>query len=101
MGSALISTAKDAVNPLFVPLALGVAAVGLINWAQQLAVLATYAVAALARVIFPAFSRLAGQPEALRDAMHSAAHWFSALVAPIACFLYLNAQMVHPGHLRP
>ena len=92
MGSALISTAKDAVNPLFIPLALGVAAVGLITWAQQLAVLATYAVAALARVIFPAFSRLAGQPEALRDAMHSAAHWFSALVAPIACFLYLNAQ---------
>lgn len=62
-GAGVLSFIKDAVNPLFVGLIAGVAAVGFVNWATLVVSYPLVISAILARLYFPAFSRLRSRPE--------------------------------------
>ncbi len=62
-GAGVLSFVKDAVNPLFIGIIAGVAAVGFINWATVIVGYPLLISAILARLYFPAFSRLRSRPE--------------------------------------
>lgn len=92
--SSLISIFKDSINPVVLPWMLGIAAVGYISWAQQLAAVAVYALAILSTIYFPVFSRLRADPRRLKLAVAMACFWASGLVAPVAAALLLNTTML-------
>ena len=62
-GIGAVSFIKDAVNPLFIGLIAGVAAVGFINWTTIVVGYPLLFSTILARLYFPAFSRLRSRPE--------------------------------------
>lgn len=61
-GAGVLSFVKDAVNPLFIGMIAGVAAVGFINWATIVVGYPLLISTILARLYFPAFSRLRSRP---------------------------------------
>ncbi|MCW2817184.1 MAG: hypothetical protein JWN84_4639 [Nocardioides sp.] len=95
-GGQLVSQVKDGINPLVLSWVLGITAVGYISWAQQLAVVATYAVAALSSIYFPLLARLRNQPERFARAVSAAAFWANATVAPVSVVIAVNTYgLVH------
>ena len=87
IGAGVVSTLKDAVNPILIGVLFGAMAVGYINWAQQVAVMGTYVLFALSRLLFPLFARLRADDSALRRALVHSLFWCNAVVAPIALFI--------------
>jgi O-antigen/teichoic acid export membrane protein len=59
----VVSFIKDAVNPLFIGVIAGVAAVGFINWATVIIGYPLLISTILTRLYFPAFSRLRSRPQ--------------------------------------
>ena len=86
IGTGVVSALKDAVNPILIGILFGAIAVGYINWAQQVAVMGTYVLFALSRLLFPLFARLRTDAPALRRALIQSLFWCNAVVAPIALF---------------
>jgi O-antigen/teichoic acid export membrane protein len=62
-GIGVLSFVQGAVNPLFIGIIAGVAAVGLVNWAAVVMGYPLLISAILSRLYFPAFSRLRSRPE--------------------------------------
>jgi hypothetical protein len=62
-GIGVLSFIQGAVNPLFIGIIAGVAAVGLVNWAAVVMGYPLLISAILSRLYFPAFSRLRSRPE--------------------------------------
>jgi O-antigen/teichoic acid export membrane protein len=92
IGTNMISTLKDSVNPLFIGIMFGPVVVGYINWAQQIAVVGVYVLSVLGRLLFPLFARLRTDPRALSEAVFNAVFWCNVVVAPIAVFTFINAH---------
>jgi len=96
-GSNAVSFIKDAINPLFVGLLVGVVAVGIIAWAGTFVGLPILIVTILNRLYFPAFSRLRSREDALRLFAAATIRWsvfvvvgLLALVLPRASFWTLT-----------
>jgi O-antigen/teichoic acid export membrane protein len=83
-GSALVSFLKDAVNPIFIGSALGVVAVGYVNWATLVNSYPVIAIALLNRLYFPVFSRLRDRPEALAPFVQGIVRWNTFVATGIA-----------------
>ena len=94
IGANIVSTLKDSVNPLFIGAMFGATFAGYITWAQQLAVVGTYLLAIVARLLFPTFARLQDSPDALRRAVGASVFWANAVVAPITLFVVINAIQI-------
>lgn len=77
---------------------LGPAAAGLYAVASRLVrLLQTSMAGAADSVLFPAFSRLQGEPERLRQALHRTVHLVSIVVFPVFCGLALVAPELVPA----
>lgn len=72
-GIGALTFLRDAVNPLFIGIVAGTAAVGYINWATIVVSYPLLMSAILSRLYFPAFSRL-------RSRLHEAADFGSAVI---------------------
>jgi O-antigen/teichoic acid export membrane protein len=94
VGSNMISTLKDSVNPIFIGIMFGPAVVGYINWAQQVAVMGVFLLSVLSRLLFPLFARLRSDPQMLSKAVVSAVFWCNVTVAPIAVFTVANISAI-------
>lgn len=92
IGISVVSTVKDAVNPLFIGVVIGASAAGYLNWAQQIAVIGTYALSILSRLLFPVFSRVKDDPRALEAAVPKILFWANMMVAPVTVFIGLFAH---------
>jgi len=73
--SAAISFIKDAVNPLFVGVVIGAAAVGYVNWAIVVMGYPLLLVGVLNRLYFPAFARLRSYPDVARQFADTIIRW--------------------------
>jgi PST family polysaccharide transporter len=91
-GSNAVSFIKDAMNPLFVGLLVGVAAVGNIDWAATFVGYPIVIVTILNRVYFPAFSRLRSRPEALRLFAAATIRWNEFVVLGLLALLLPRAS---------
>lgn len=89
ISAGMISTVKDAVNPLLVGVVVGAAAVGYIRWSAQLAALCTYIVAGIGPMLFALFARVQQEPARLGRAVSLALFWANAVTAPLAVLLTL------------
>lgn len=94
IGTNLISTIKDAVNPLFIGLFIGASAVGYVNWAQQVTIIGLYMLVVVSRVLFPVFARTKDEPDVLPAAVSKVLFWANMMVAPIAVFLALFTEQL-------
>lgn len=92
IGTNLVSTIKDAVNPLYVGLFVGASAVGYVNWAQQVAIIGMYILVVISRLLFPVFARVKDDKTALPEAVSKILFWANMMVAPIAVFIGLFAE---------
>jgi teichuronic acid exporter len=90
IGTNLIATLKDSVNPIFMGIIFGPTVVGYINWAQQVAVMGVYLLFVLSRLLFPLFARLRSNRQVLSDAVFNAVFWCNVAVAPVAVFIFVN-----------
>lgn len=90
IGTNLIATLKDSVNPIFMGIMFGPTVVGYINWAQQVAVMGVYLLFVLSRLLFPLFARLRSNRQVLSDAVFNAVFWCNVTVAPVAVFIFVN-----------
>jgi O-antigen/teichoic acid export membrane protein len=91
-GSNAVSFVKDAINPLFVGLLVGVAAVGNIDWAATFVGYPIVIVTILNRVYFPAFSRLRSRPDALRLFAAATIRWNEFVVVGLLALLLPRAS---------
>lgn len=94
VGAQLVSTLKDAVNPMFIGLVLGAAAAGYVNWAGQFAAMPTLLVAALSRYVFPVLARSYGDRQRFERVVQLGLFLFTSSVAPLALAIALFAQPV-------
>lgn len=85
--AGFVSALKDAVNPVYIGIAVGVAASGYVKWAQQTSVLGVYLVTAVAPLLYASFSRLQGNRARLTRAVDTGLFWANALTAPITLIL--------------
>jgi O-antigen/teichoic acid export membrane protein len=90
-GSNAVSFIKDAINPLFVGLLVGVAAVGNIGWAGTFVGYPIIIVTILNRLYFPAFSRLRSRPDALRIFASATLRWSVFVVVGLLALLLPRA----------
>lgn len=91
VGAQVVSTLKDAVNPVFIGLVLGASAAGYVNWASQLAVMPTLLVVALSRYVFPVLARAHGDARQFERALQVGLFLFTTSVAPVASAIALFA----------
>lgn len=92
--SQLINLVKDTISPVFVGIVVGMAAVGYINWASNLANYPVFALMLLNRLYLPTFSRLAHEPMMLKRAVEIVVSLSGALVFSASAILYVFRQQI-------
>jgi PST family polysaccharide transporter len=92
-GSNAVSFIKDAINPLFVGLLVGVAAVGNIDWAGTFVGYPILVVNILNRLYFPAFARLRSRPDALRLFAAATIRWSVFVVLGLLALVLPRASL--------
>ncbi len=96
MGVTIVSSIKDSVIPLLIGALIGATAVGYVTWAQQVAVVGSYALFVLARLLLPLFARLAPEPAMLASAVSRTLFAANLVVAPISLAVAVFADdIVH------
>lgn len=84
----VVNRARDLLETVVVGGALSATALGYYRYGRRLGALPEMAVVDVGSyVLFPAFSRLAGDPERFRSAFLRALHVLWCLMVPVACFI--------------
>jgi len=84
----VVNRARDLIETAVVGGALSATALGYYRYGRRLGALPEMAVIEIGSyVLFPAFSRLAGDPERFRSAFLRALHVLWCLMVPVACFI--------------
>lgn len=94
VGSGLLSTVKDAANPLLVGAVVGAAAVGYIRWSSGVAVLAVYLASTVGPMLFAVFARVQLDADRLGRATTLAVFWSNVITAPVALLLTIFIQPI-------
>jgi O-antigen/teichoic acid export membrane protein len=95
-GSIIVLTLRDAPLPPLVGLAAGTAAAGLIQFAVRLAMTISSIDELVARIAFPAFSRLQGHPEQQARALDVAILMTGLILIPAQCWIAALAPILVP-----
>ena len=93
-GNALVTILRDSVVPTFVVTWSGVAAVGYLNWAVAVALLPLQLVSIAGKVLFPALSKLQGNPREFAEATERALNRVATVLYPVALFLLAGAETI-------
>ncbi|WP_345206735.1 oligosaccharide flippase family protein [Fodinibacter luteus] len=93
-GIALISVAKDSINPLMIGLIAGATQVGLVEWAQRFAAFALFALFAMQRLLLTWFARLQFEHDDLRTAVRTSLFAAYGLVAPLAMAILVFSEPI-------
>jgi O-antigen/teichoic acid export membrane protein len=93
-GTSMITLARDAAMPATVTAWSGVTGVGLLNWATSLAYLPIQVVGIAGKVLFPAFSRLAAEPERFALAAEGALNRIAVVLYPATLLLFAGADPI-------
>jgi PST family polysaccharide transporter len=95
-GNTILSFIKDAITPLFVGAYAGVAAVGYVNWARNLAFAPLMLSQSFGRVAFPAYARLQHDRKLLQDAVARSIRMMTLIMFPITTMLFsLGPEITH------
>ncbi|MBW4054017.1 MAG: lipopolysaccharide biosynthesis protein [Proteobacteria bacterium] len=95
-GSQILNFSKDAVTPLFVGAYAGVAAVGYVNWARNLAFAPLVISETFGRVAFPAFSKLQNDKALLSRTIEKSIRMITFVMFPIAAVMIsLAPEITH------
>jgi teichuronic acid exporter len=95
-GSIIVLTLRDAPLPPLVGLAAGTAAAGLVQFAVRLAMTISTIDELVARIAFPAFSRLQGRPEQQARALDMAILMTGLILIPAQCWIAALAPILVP-----
>lgn len=95
--NALVPTLLGGWMPLAVSRLLGMSALGLVNWAINIASVPMMLSGILNRVAFPAFSRLQADPEALAQALRSSVRRLSAVFCLVVPVIVLACPVIIPA----
>lgn len=94
-GVTIVSFVKDSITPLAIGKIAGPEAVGLVNWAANLANYPLLFVKVYGRVAFPMFARLQKSPEELSLALDKVIRYNNLLVlGPLALMLALGPEAI-------
>ncbi len=94
--SVLLVTLRDAPLPALVVLVSGTVAAGLIQFAVRIALTIASIDETLARIAFPAFSRLQGHPQEQARALDTAILMTGLIVIPAQCWIAAVAPVLVP-----
>ena len=99
--NALAPTLLGGWMPLVVSRLLGVAALGLVNWAGNIASVPMMLSGVLNRVAFPALSRMQGNPKALADTLRASLRRLMAILCLVVPLIVIFSPVAIPvifGH---
>ncbi len=99
--NALVPTIVGGWMPLVVGRLLGVAAVGLVGWATNIASVPLMLSGVLNRVAFPAYSRLQDDPEALNHYLRSTLRRLNAVLGVTVPVIILVCPAIIPALFNP
>jgi PST family polysaccharide transporter len=94
--SVIVLTLRDAPLPALVGFVSGTAAAGLIQFAVRIALTIAGIDEMVARIAFPAFSRLQGHPREQARALHAAILMTGLIVIPAQCWIAALAPILVP-----